>query len=479
MRMTSSTKHPAIAAGKLAVITGGASGIGLAFARKLADRGMKVALIDRDCSALEDGDSGIAGAQLSLHQCDVANLEAMRGLAATITEQHGVPSVLFNNAGAAVAPKPSWEDPEGWRRLLDINLWGVIHSVAAFLPAMIEGGEPGIVLNTGSKQGLSNPPGSGAYNLSKAGVVSYSEFLARELRNLPDSNLSAHLLVPGFTYTGMISRFLPEKPAGAWTSEELVDYALPRLERGDFYLVCPDNDVSVELDAARLQWHLDDLVENRPALSRWHPEYETGFNQVTAPLAPAHTEEPSQVWRTHLLDSQNAYEFVDLVQGLESAPEQKVAATLLRPPRAQGPVPCVIALHGSMGWRGHHHEHAVGLLEQGIAVLRVHSFESRNVDNVVRDQLTVTAAMMLCDAFAGLRLLSGFDEIDASRVGVAGWSLGGQVALYAALEQIAEALAPDGKRFAAHAPVYPAAHITPEDNRWSARANPRFHGCCR
>ena len=465
--------HPAFSLSNLAVITGGASGIGLAFARKWASMGMRIAVLDRDITPLEDGKSDIPEEQLRAFVCDVSDYDAVQGSVAEIIKWGaGVPSVLFNNAGAGMNPGKAWENPDGWRQLANINLFGVMHSVAAFLPAMLESGKPGVVINTGSKQGMTNPPGAGAYNLSKAGVVNYTQTLARELREAQadreSEHISAHLLIPGFTYTGMIRRFIKEKPPAAWTSEELVEYASPRIERGDFYILCPDNDVSRELDIARLQWHADEVAENRPALSRWHADYEGAFAHATAQPHEPHTSEPSKVWTTHTLDSANPYEFSDIVQNLADAPPQKVAATLLRPPRASEPVPCVIALHGSMGWRGHHHEHAVGLLEQGIAVLRVHSFESRNVADVVGDQLSVTAAMMLHDAFTGLRLLQSLAEIDSQRIGIAGWSLGGQVALYAALEQVIEALSKNGERFAAHAPVYPAAHITPQDNRWSS-----------
>ena len=116
-------------------------------------------------------------------------------------------------ARVSVLPAP-WADLQAWKRQLEINLWGVIHCCHAFLPAMLEGGEPGVVINTGSKQGITNPPGNGAYNLSKAGVKSYTESLAHALRQEENCALTAHLLIPGFTYTGMIARFIPEKPAG-------------------------------------------------------------------------------------------------------------------------------------------------------------------------------------------------------------------------------------------------------------------------
>lgn len=180
------------------------------------------------------------------------------------------------------------------------------------------------------------------------------------------------------------------------------------------------------------------------------------------------TEQPSKVWCTHFYESADPFEFCDIISPEKKPASRRMYATLLRPEQAVEPMPCVIALHGSMGWRGHHHEHIVKWLEQGIAVLRIHSFEARNVKDVVADQMAVTLAMMLADAFAGLALLKDIAQIDSKRVGISGWSLGGSVSLYAGLEPLAEKLAPDGARFAAHLPFYPAAHVLPEDMRWSS-----------
>ena len=91
--------------------------------------------------------------------------------------------------------------------------------------------------------------------------------------------VTAHLLIPGFTYTGMIARFIPEKPASAWTPEQVVDYLLEALARDEFYVLCPDNETTREQDEKRILWAAGDLVENRPALSRWHPDYEKAFEE--------------------------------------------------------------------------------------------------------------------------------------------------------------------------------------------------------
>jgi dienelactone hydrolase len=166
--------------------------------------------------------------------------------------------------------------------------------------------------------------------------------------------------------------------------------------------------------------------------------------------------------------SANPFEFFHILTEGDSLEEQTVFGTLLLPEKpASLPMPAIIACHGSLDWRPHHQEYIARFLEQGIAVWRVHSFEPRGVTSIVEDQMQVTMAMLLCDAFGALRLLQSHPQIDGERVGVTGWSLGGSVALYSAWEPLAEALAPGGERFAAHLPIYPAAHIVPLEKSWS------------
>jgi NAD(P)-dependent dehydrogenase (short-subunit alcohol dehydrogenase family) len=142
---------------------------------------------------------------------------------------------------------------------------------------MIERGHPGLIINTGSKQGITTPPGDPAYNVSKAGVKAFTEALAHELRNTAGCHISAHLLIPGFVFTGLTARGRTEKPPGAWTAEQTVDFMIERLEASDFYILCPDNDVPRSLDERRILWAAGDIVENRPALSRWHPDFTEPF----------------------------------------------------------------------------------------------------------------------------------------------------------------------------------------------------------
>jgi NAD(P)-dependent dehydrogenase (short-subunit alcohol dehydrogenase family) len=271
---------PPLSAGSCAVITGGASGIGLATAQKLTDAGMQPVLIDRDEDALSKAADALGGSasRLMTRACDVSDAAALADVAAQVAAECGPVTFLMNNAGAGMNPGKPWENGDAWRTLLGINLGGVINGVQAFVPQMIEHGQPGFVVNTGSKQGITLPPGNSAYNVSKAGVKAFTEMLAHELRSLEGGALSAHLLVPGFTYTGMISAFLPEKPPGAWTSEQVVDFLFSSLERGDFYVLCPDNDVDRPTDEKRIAWTAGDMIENRPPLSRWHPDYGDAFD---------------------------------------------------------------------------------------------------------------------------------------------------------------------------------------------------------
>lgn len=274
--------HPALTAGHVAVITGGASGIGLAAARRFLGLGLKVAIADLPGDGLAEAERSLVAeappgnAHVLAVPTDVAEPGALAHLEQAVRAQFGTVDVLMNNAG--IQPGSSTFDSEGqWRRILAVNLWGVIEGSQIFAPGMIAQGRPGLIINTGSKQGITTPPGDPAYNVSKTGVKAFTEALQHELRNIPNCRVSAHLLIPGFVFTGLTSRGRSEKPAGAWTPDETVDFMLERLEAGDFYILCPDNDVPRALDERRILWAAGDIVENRPPLSRWHPDYAEAF----------------------------------------------------------------------------------------------------------------------------------------------------------------------------------------------------------
>jgi NAD(P)-dependent dehydrogenase (short-subunit alcohol dehydrogenase family) len=274
--------HPALAPSRVAVVTGGASGIGLAAAKRFAAMGLKICIADLEGERLHAAAEEVAAAapggrpDVLTVPTDVGRVEDVRRLEGTVLAAFGQIHVLMNNAG--IQPGSGMFGPaEAWEQVLAVNLWGVVHGSQIFAPGMIARGQPGLIVNTGSKQGITTPPGDPAYNVSKAGVKAFTEALQHELRNTEGCRITAHLLIPGFVYTGLTARGRTEKPAGAWTPEQTVDFMLQSLERGDFYILCPDNDVPRALDERRILWAAGDIVENRPPLSRWHPDFAAAF----------------------------------------------------------------------------------------------------------------------------------------------------------------------------------------------------------
>ena len=275
------TLHPAIEAGRTAVITGGASGIGLAAAKRFAGLGLNVVIADANAEALEAARAELGNAHVEAVRADVSRPEDLEALRARALEAFGDVAILMNNAGIGGGGS-AIENPDGWRRVLETNLFGVINGVQAFAPAMIAAGKAAAIVNTGSKQGITTPPGDTAYNVSKAGIKALTEGLQHTLRNTAGCQVTAHLLVPGFTFTGMTRRRVIEKPPGAWTPEQVVEFMLEGMGAGDFYLICPDNEVSREIDNARMTWAMQDITQNRPPLSRWHPDYQAAFAEFLA-----------------------------------------------------------------------------------------------------------------------------------------------------------------------------------------------------
>jgi NAD(P)-dependent dehydrogenase (short-subunit alcohol dehydrogenase family) len=274
--------HPAMSPNNVALITGGASGIGFAAAIRFAQLGMKVCIADLGADRLKQAETKLSSvapggaANIMTSAVDVSRIEEVAGLQSAVQKRFGGTDILMNNAGIQPGSK-MFGPSENWQRILAVNLWGVINGSQVFAPHMIERGRAGLIINTGSKQGITTPPGDPAYNVSKAGVKAFTEALQHELRNTPDCRISAHLLIPGFVFTGLTSRGRTDKPAAAWTPEQTVDFMIERIDAGDFYILCPDNDVPRQLDERRILWAAGDIVENRPALSRWHPDYAEDF----------------------------------------------------------------------------------------------------------------------------------------------------------------------------------------------------------
>jgi NAD(P)-dependent dehydrogenase (short-subunit alcohol dehydrogenase family) len=244
------------AQGRTAVVTGAGLGIGRAACRRFAGLGMKLCMVDIDDEALDEvraevvAGSGLTDADVLAVAANVARLEDMTALRDAVAAQLGPVALLMNNAVTRLNAK-TWEEPETWRRALDVNLYGVINGVQAFLPAMLAEGAPAMVVNAGSKQGITNPPANPPYNVAKAAVKFYTELLQHELRNTP----------------------------GAWLPDQVVDFMMAALAHGDFYILCSDGEVTAEMDRKRILWGAGDIIENRPALSRWEAAYKARFEE--------------------------------------------------------------------------------------------------------------------------------------------------------------------------------------------------------
>jgi len=274
--------HPAMSSDHTAVITGGASGIGLAAAMRFAGLGMKVCIADIGADRLAEAAKALASvaprgeASIMTMTVDVSRRDDVVALEGAVQKRFSGTDILMNNAG--IQPGSRMFGPEdNWQRVLVVTLWGVVHGSQVFAPFMIERGRPGLIINTGSKQGITTPPGDPAYNVSKAGVKAFTEALQHELRNTEGCQVTAHLFIPGFVFTPLTAHGRLEKPAAAWTPEQTADFMIERVSAGDFYILCPDNDVPRSLDERRILWAAGDIVENRPPLSRWHKDYADAF----------------------------------------------------------------------------------------------------------------------------------------------------------------------------------------------------------
>jgi NAD(P)-dependent dehydrogenase (short-subunit alcohol dehydrogenase family) len=189
--------------GKVAVITGGASGIGRALAKRCAAEGMRLVLADVEDKGLHQTADELqaAGAQVLVVKTDVSKVSQVEALAEKAFAISGEVTLLFNNAGVSSGGKSAWESSlVEWEWVLGVNLWGVIYGIRAFLPKMLEQEHGGYIVNTASLAGLVSYPGSAVYNVSKHGVVTLSETLYQELAQRHPKVLVS-VLCPGLVNT--------------------------------------------------------------------------------------------------------------------------------------------------------------------------------------------------------------------------------------------------------------------------------------
>jgi len=295
--------------GNTAVITGASSGIGRAASIYCASKGMNVWMLDivedelKSAKALVLSKAADKEQKIETRICDVASAEKVEAIATEVFADGGKCHFLMNNAGIGQGGD-SMTSMEMVLKVMGVNTYGPIHGCLSFIPKMKEMNEPGIIVNTGSKQGITMPPGNLTYNMSKAALKAYTEGLEFELDKLrreENGKLKAALLVPGWTNTSIVVKsmkakavaqgkgdefdpksafFSEEKPnKGAWMPMQVVEYMVGHLNDDKFYIICPDNECSEKLDKVRMEWTMQDIIQNRPPLSRWHPDYKEAWKQ--------------------------------------------------------------------------------------------------------------------------------------------------------------------------------------------------------
>ncbi len=276
--------------GKVAVVTGAASGIGRALAEKSVQEGMKVVLADVEEHALKQAAEELhaSGAQVLAVRTDVSQADAVEALAQKTFDTYGAVHLLFNNAGVIIADTTVWKSSlADWQWVFGVNLWGVIHGIHFFVPRMLAQDSEGHIVNTSSGHGLISSAGAGIYRLSKHGVVSLSETLALELA-ARGAKLKASVLCPGFVNTAIMDaernrpQALANAPAEhhmsakvaalaearAQASRQLIraglapsqvaDLVFDAIRREQFYIL-----TQPELDKQAVQLRMDDILQER------------------------------------------------------------------------------------------------------------------------------------------------------------------------------------------------------------------------
>lgn len=282
--------HPAICKNSVAVVTGAALGIGYAIAHKVAKEGMNVVLFDKNSAALKSAASSIR------RDAPDVNVLAIEGDVTSQADLHrlyeqacefGRVSLLVNNAAIITGAGP-WDGVSQWRTLMEVNFWSALTLQQLFVETMFSQEGNAAIVNVGSKEGITTRPGNAAYSVSKAAIKVLTEQLAHELRERVGDRITAHLLIPGYTFTPMNFPDMTsstQKPDAPWTADQVADRLVAQMAEGEFYIFCEDNEASWELDQRRMQWAADDLILKRPALSRWHKDYADQFSAYVADIA--------------------------------------------------------------------------------------------------------------------------------------------------------------------------------------------------
>jgi NAD(P)-dependent dehydrogenase (short-subunit alcohol dehydrogenase family) len=239
---------------RVAVITGGAGGIGMAMARAFATRGAKLVLADLDAAALQRAQAELEGAGATVFgvQTDVTSLDSVQVLAAAARQRFGAVHIICNNAGVAPFGELHQASHRDWVFTMNVNFWGVVHGVETFVPILIEQGQGGWVINTASMAGLVGMRWLGIYCASKFAVVGLTESLAREL---PPHKIGVSVLCPMIVDTGINENTVRMRPddlrnaeelpplppanmaGGVIKAEEVARRVVRAVDRGDFYIL--------------------------------------------------------------------------------------------------------------------------------------------------------------------------------------------------------------------------------------------------
>ncbi|TKX18279.1 short-chain dehydrogenase-like protein 4 [Elsinoe australis] len=235
---------------------------------------MNLILVDNNKSKLDEAKSTVSQSSrgsVSVHELDVSSESGWKSLKDSLSKSSTTLDFLHLNAG--IGAKGDWTETSYFHKIFDVNFYGVINGIGAFLPDFQgQQTQQKAIVITGSKQGITNPPGNAAYNASKSAIKTITEHLSFDLAK-SSPNTSVHLLVPGWTFTGLTGGGkTTTKPDGAWAPEQVADYLYKKMDDGKFYIICPDNDVDWETDRKRMTWAMGDLVYERQPLSRWRED---------------------------------------------------------------------------------------------------------------------------------------------------------------------------------------------------------------